>query len=183
MTDFVPTAHVPLDAFPITNVPRMQPYFLLPGEGRDTGAGAGTQRAKVLGKDTGLLFGMWESHQEPHSRGPVLHYHARMTEMFWVLEGTLHVEAGDEVIDAPAGGFALVPPGTVHTFRNATEEPSKILIMFSPGFNREMYFEGMAEHRRRDIPPTPDEVLELMHSFDQYLPGEIASEIIAKRGG
>ena len=142
----------------------------------------GVERAKVLGKDTGLLFGMWESHQEPHSRGPVLHYHARMTEMFWVLEGVLHVEAGDQVIDAPAGGFALVPPGTIHTFRNASDEPSKILIMFSPGFNREMYFEGMAEHRRRDLPPTPEEVLELMHSFDQYLPGEIASEIIAQRG-
>jgi mannose-6-phosphate isomerase-like protein (cupin superfamily) len=115
---------------------------------------------------------MFESVQPPHSRGPELHYHKRMTEMFWVVEGVIHIEAGEQSIDAPAGSFALVPPGTLHRFHNPLETPSTMLIMFSPGDQREHYFEGMAEFASRETPPTREEVLNLMHQYDQYIPGE-----------
>lgn len=153
--------------------PKRPPIFLLPGEGKkiENGRG-GSTTYKAIGADTGSLFGMFESVQPPHSRGPELHYHRRMTEMFWVVEGLIHIEAGGQSIEAPPGSFALVPPGTLHRFNNPLDTPSKMLIMFSPGDQREFYFEGMAEFSRRETPPSREEVLELMHRFDQYIPGE-----------
>ncbi len=92
--------------------------------------------------------------------------------MFWVVEGVIHIEAGGQSIEATAGSFALVPPGTLHRFNNPLDTPSTMLIMFSPGDQREQYFEGMAEFASRADPPSREEVLDLMHRFDQYVPGE-----------
>ena len=44
--------------------------------------------------------------------------------------------------------------------------------MFSPGDNREEYFEGLAEFARREGGASREEVVDLMHRYDQYLPGE-----------
>lgn len=41
-----------------------------------------------------------------------------MTEIFYVLEDTLTLTAGDETIQAGPGGYAYVPPGQVHGFSN-----------------------------------------------------------------
>jgi quercetin dioxygenase-like cupin family protein len=50
--------------------------------------------------------------------GPPLHVHAEQTDMFYVLDGTLTVQANDEVIDLGPGDFVSVPPGVPHTFDN-----------------------------------------------------------------
>ena len=41
--------------------------------------------------------------------------------------------------------FPFVPPGGIHGFRNAADEPASILILFAPRAAREHYFEGLAE--------------------------------------
>ncbi|MEO8540395.1 MAG: cupin domain-containing protein [bacterium] len=149
------------------------PLFLLPGEGRWVSSGPGGRTTfKATGAETESRFGLFESVQPAHSRGPELHLHRRMTEMFWVLEGTIHIEAGGQAIDAPAGSFALVPPGTLHRFNNPLDVPSRMLIMFSPGDDREKYFEGLAEFAARSNPPSREEVLDLMHRYDQFVPGD-----------
>ena len=43
--------------------------------------------------------------------------------MFYVLEGTLRVSLGDEVLELEAGSFVCVPPGTPHTFANKSDRP------------------------------------------------------------
>jgi mannose-6-phosphate isomerase-like protein (cupin superfamily) len=53
--------------------------------------------------------------------------------MFYVLEGALTLRLGDETVEAPAGSFAFVPPGNVHTFSNPSDETVRMLNLMAPG--------------------------------------------------
>ena len=52
--------------------------------------------------------------------------------MFYVLEGTLTLRLGDREIEAGPGSFACVPPGVVHTFRNDSDDPVRMLNFNTP---------------------------------------------------
>lgn len=68
---------------------------------------------------------------------PPLHVHDHEEEAFYVLEGSLDVHLGEEVVRAGAGSFCLVPRGTVHSFRSVGEVPARMLVLLSPpGFER-----------------------------------------------
>jgi quercetin dioxygenase-like cupin family protein len=73
--------------------------------------------------------------------GPPPHIHTSEDEFFCVLDGTFEIRIGDEVHVLGPGGFAHVPRGTIHNFRNTAETPSRILVGFTPsgieGFFRE----------------------------------------------
>jgi uncharacterized RmlC-like cupin family protein len=65
--------------------------------------------------------------------GPPPHVHTREDEFFYVLDGRFDIRVGDELHHLGPGGFAYVPRGTVHNFRNAAATPSRILVGFTPG--------------------------------------------------
>ena len=68
---------------------------------------------------------------EPQSQAP-LHLHHSDDEAWYVLEGTLHVRRGDEVVEARAGCAVLVPRGTPHTYWNPALEPARYLLLMTP---------------------------------------------------
>ena len=45
----------------------------------------------------------------------------------------------------PADDFVYVPEGGIHGFKNDSDDPATLLILFVPGAPREGYFEGIAE--------------------------------------
>src|SRR5947208_16420739 len=47
-----------------------------------------------------------------------LHLHRNDDELWYVLEGVLHVRVGAEVFEARAGSAVLAPRGTPHTYWN-----------------------------------------------------------------
>jgi len=63
--------------------------------------------------------------------------------MFYVLAGTLTLHRGDREIEAGLGTFACVPPGVVHTFRNDSDRPARLLNFNTPA--------GWENHMR-DLP-------------------------------
>ena len=67
--------------------------------------------------------------------GPPLHVHREQYDTFYVLDGVLAIQVGDEVIDLLPGDFASVPPGTPHTFDNIRKDqpPVKLCNVMSPG--------------------------------------------------
>ena len=67
-----------------------------------------------------------------------------MSEAFFVLSGTTKLYDGTQWADCHQGDFLYVPPGGVHGFRNAADEPASVLMLFAPGAPRETYFEGLA---------------------------------------
>lgn len=50
-----------------------------------------------------------------------------------MLDGTLAVLLGDEEHETPAGSYALIPPGNVHTVSNPDAEPVRFLNVSAPG--------------------------------------------------
>jgi len=65
--------------------------------------------------------------------GPPPHFHERHLDSFFVLEGTLTLLLGDDAAEASAGSYAVVPPGSVHTFSNPGEGTVRALNIMGPG--------------------------------------------------
>jgi mannose-6-phosphate isomerase-like protein (cupin superfamily) len=101
------------------------------GEGEQVGGPTGVT-IKAGGEETGGTFYLGEVVAEPGFPGPPPHVHERLHDMFYVLDGTLTVQVGAEVVELGAGGFACVPPGEVHTFSNPTGAPVRFLNFNTP---------------------------------------------------
>jgi mannose-6-phosphate isomerase-like protein (cupin superfamily) len=67
--------------------------------------------------------------------GPPLHVHREQDDTFFILEGVLTVQVGEEVFDLGPGDFATVPPGLPHTFSNIRQNqpPVKAVNLMTPG--------------------------------------------------
>ncbi len=104
-----------------------------PGAGERHTPGAASEIViKATGDDTAGSFFLSESVIEGGFPGPPPHRHARLHDMFYVLEGTLRMRIGDDERDVGSGTFVCVPPGVVHTFRNDTDEPVRFLNFNTP---------------------------------------------------
>ncbi len=78
--------------------------------------------------------------------GPPLHLHRDQDDTFYILDGTLTIQVGDDVFDIGPGDFLSVPPGVAHTFDNLHNgaEPVRAINIMTPGGLFDM-FDKMAE--------------------------------------
>jgi len=67
--------------------------------------------------------------------GPPLHVHREQDDTFFILDGVLAIQVGDDVFDLGPGDFATVPPGVPHTFGNVRKDqpPVKVCNLMTPG--------------------------------------------------
>jgi quercetin dioxygenase-like cupin family protein len=78
-----------------------------------------------------------ESAMPPGAKGPPLHTHD-FDETFYVLEGELTVQLGQELTRVGAGGLAFALGGIPHTLANRGTMNARFLIICTPaGFERE----------------------------------------------
>jgi mannose-6-phosphate isomerase-like protein (cupin superfamily) len=94
----------------------MEPIVLTETDGESYAAGA--LRLRPLAQSPEQPIAVTESAVPPGFPGPVRHRHARMTDVFSVLEGELTFDLPGEQRILGAGAFVLVPPGVAHTFAN-----------------------------------------------------------------
>jgi mannose-6-phosphate isomerase-like protein (cupin superfamily) len=135
-----------------------------PGDGERLDAGATAIVIKATGDDTGGTFFMCESTIPPGFPGPPPHTHETLTDMFYVLEGTMTFRLGDESLTAGPGTFVCARPGEVHTFSNPTDQPVRFLNFNTPsGF--EHYMRELAA-AGRDGPLTPEVIGEIASRHD-----------------
>ena len=90
----------------------------------------------------------------PPGGGPPPHRHA-FEEMFHVLEGAIEVTLRDEATTARAGDTVNVPAAAPHAFRNASDEPARVLCLVSPA-GLERYFAAWGDAVERRDAPAPD---------------------------
>jgi mannose-6-phosphate isomerase-like protein (cupin superfamily) len=102
-----------------------------PGEGEKIGGPTGVT-LKATGEETNDSFYLGEAVVEPGFPGPPPHFHERLHDMFYVLDGTLNMRLGDDTTELQAGSFVCVPPGVVHTFSNPSETPVRFLNFNTP---------------------------------------------------
>jgi quercetin dioxygenase-like cupin family protein len=138
-----------------------------PGDARALRLLGGEIRMLATSEDTGGAFAVLEYTMSPRFQGPNRHTHARTTAAFFVLEGTVTFTLEGRKIEAGPGAFALVPPGTAHTFSNLTDAPARMLELLSPG-GFERYFDELAGLLARDPgwPPDPQKLQVILERYD-----------------
>jgi quercetin dioxygenase-like cupin family protein len=135
-----------------------------PGEGEQLGFGPSALVLHATSETTGGTLFLAESTIQPGFPGPPPHTHENLHDMFYVLEGTLTVELEGERLEATAGTFICVPPGTVHTFANTSDVPVRILNFNTPG-GFEHYMRELAE-ASKDGQPTREEIGKIASKYD-----------------
>ena len=113
-------------------------------------------------------YGLYRWNMAPRKDGPGPHFHRAISESFFVLEGTVQIFDGTDWKDARPGDFCCAPEGGIHGFRNRSDGPSSMLILFSPGAPRESYFEGLAEIAATGVRPSDEVMAEFYVAHDTF---------------
>ena len=106
----------------------------------------------------------------PPGEGPPPHIHSREEEGFYVLEGQITFQIGDERLTAGAGTYANMPIGSLHSFRNDTQQVARMLISVAPAGLEQMFFEVGRPIAADEPPgpPTPEEIEKLLAIAPKY---------------
>jgi len=92
---------------------------------------------KIRSMDTDDAYGLVEITSLPKVPGPPPHYHKQSSEFFFILKGTLDVMRDGQWSKMSAGAFVELPPNSVHTFINNTDQNVVWLTGWRPkGFQR-----------------------------------------------
>ena len=112
--------------------------ILGPGEGRSYPMGRIAAVFKADESESESRYSISEWWLEPHTQGPGAHSHPD-DDIFYVLEGTMSVLAGETWTHATRGSFILVPGGLTHDFENRGDIRAGVLNLSIPGsFERHM---------------------------------------------
>ena len=88
----------------------------------------------------------------PANSGPPPHTHARSDEVFYILEGTVHLQVRDSVSTAEAGQLVRVPRGEPHAFVVQSEQ-ARMLIFFMPAAMDELIAMTTSPATQLTVPP------------------------------
>ena len=125
-----------------------------PDEGQATWAMGSLFERLVSGTETGGAFDLTLATQPP-GIAPPLHVHAHEAEAFYLLEGTMVYQAGEDLHHLAAGSFIYLPQGVPHAFRITGTTPARFLGFVAPAGLMDLYDEvGMPAAERRL--PGPD---------------------------
>jgi quercetin dioxygenase-like cupin family protein len=127
-------------------------------------------RFLATGKDTNGKYALWEN-LVPPGGGPPLHVHSREEEGFYILEGEIKFQAGDQQIVATAGMFMNMSIGLPHSFKNESGKPAKMMIIVAPAGLENMFLEAGAalpDGSTNALPKTQDEINKLVAIAPKY---------------
>lgn len=147
-----------------------QPTLKQPGKGRTIGVVGDIYRFLATGEDTDGRYAVMEAIVPPGG-GPPPHIHSREEEGFFVLEGEITFQLGEERFVAGAGTFANMPVGSLHSFKNESGKPAKMLISVAPAGLEKMFLEvgvPLAEGATTALPPTKEEIEKLLLIAPNY---------------
>ena len=150
-------------------MPRL-PTLKKPTEGRTIAVVGDVYRFLATGDNTHGTYAMWEAIVPPGG-GPPPHVHSREEEGFYILEGEIVLQAGDRKIVASPGMFANMPIGLLHSFKNESSKPAKMLIIVAPAGLENMFFEvgvPLPDGSTTALPPTQEEIEKLLKIAPKY---------------
>ena len=87
-------------------------------------------------EETGGHVSVTEIEVPAHSAGPPLHTHD-FDEAFYMLEGELIFQVGEELATKGAGELSFAPRNVAHALANHSETPARYVLVCTPaGFER-----------------------------------------------
>jgi len=93
------------------------------------------------------------------------HYHTKIEEIFYVLEGELDLRCGERTVRGGAGTCVFVPPGAAHAFGNSGSSPGRMLLITAPP-GHEKYFDELRDLIAKGGKPDPDALAKLRAKYD-----------------
>jgi mannose-6-phosphate isomerase-like protein (cupin superfamily) len=151
----------------------MNVTLLKPGEGHVVPLGSIHMIVQEDGSNTRNTLGIAEFFIPAHATAPITpppHIHHAHEEGFYVLEGELEFLAGTQTVHAGTGALVMVPIGTLHTFSNPFDKPARFLNTFTPP-RYIHYFEELSELLRAGVPPSPQQLTDLMARYQTEVVG------------
>src|SRR5918997_234420 len=109
---------------------------------------------KATGKQTGGRYTLVEV-LEPEGEEAPLHVHHNEDEAFWILEGELTFQVGDETIKASPGSFLFGPRDIPHRY-TVDSGPARMLFVLSPAGFEEFIYATSEPAKERVLLPAPE---------------------------
>ena len=94
------------------------------------------------------------------------HRHTGSSELFYVVDGSVLILAGTEVVTLQQGDLAVVPPQLPHAFAGTADSGGDLLIVITPGVERFGYFRLLA--RLLQGQATTEELQAAQERYDNY---------------
>ena len=133
----------------------------------------------ATGKDTDNAFSLIHCYFRKGFTPPK-HYHEHEDESFYILEGEIEFNIGDERFRATAGSLVVAPKGVPHHFELVTET-AKALLLISPAGFEVIFQEFGTPAETLELPPIPTnlnkELFERMHQRMSELGGFFLPQI------
>src|SRR3954465_7175369 len=129
---------------------------------------------KIPGEATDGRFSLIEF-LFPRHASPPLHTHPQ-DESYFVLEGRMTIQAGDQRLELDAGAAAAVPMGVPHTFR-VDSATARVLVVSTPAGIERMVRDGAVPATTPTLPPAdaprpaPDELSRIFEAHGQVTLG------------
>lgn len=143
------------------NTQLLEPMLTRSAEGEARWWFACLAEIKVTAEQTGGLLSIIEVTEPPSAEGP-WHVHHREDEGFWILDGDVTLQIGDETIEAHAGDFAFGPRGIPHRY-TVGETGCRMLFIMTPGGFENLVREMSVPAKSRTLPPASDEEPDWAH--------------------
>jgi quercetin dioxygenase-like cupin family protein len=106
---------------------------------------------KATAADTGGQLTIIEVTCAPGFEAP-LHVHHREDEAFWILEGGVTLQVGEETFEAAAGDYALGPRDIPHRY-SVGDEGCRMLFICTPGGFEALVRDMSEPAASRTVPP------------------------------
>lgn len=109
---------------------QIKPYALKQGEGWVYRYGIDfTLKAGEVQNGSGASFLEYVTRK---GEEPPSHTHQTEDEMFYVLEGAVTFQCGEETFDVEKGGFIFLPVGIRHGYTIRSEDPVRLIVVTAP---------------------------------------------------
>ncbi|MDX1961863.1 MAG: quercetin 2,3-dioxygenase [Pirellulales bacterium] len=146
------------------------PKIVSKGDGTQVWAMGVLVTVMVTAADTGGAYSVFEDFIPPGA-GPVPHTHTKEDETIFVLEGKLRAWLGGKQYDVKIGDFVHMPRGVQHYFKNVSDEPTRMLLTYTPGGFEQWFLDiGKAATPDSKVAPviTPDDITKAVAQAKKY---------------
>lgn len=110
--------------------------------------GCSTLQLLLDATPTGGALSAHRVHLSEGQLGANPHRHTHSSELFFVVDGSLDVLAGEQMLTATLGDLVVVPPEHPHAFAASEGCRADVLVMITPGIDRFPLFRTMADALR-----------------------------------
>jgi mannose-6-phosphate isomerase-like protein (cupin superfamily) len=89
---------------------------------------------------TGGAMSAHRTHLTNGALGANPHRHTISSEAFYMVDGSLDVLVGEDLVRITSGDLAVVPPGIVHAFAASPGCDAEVFVFITPGVQRFHFF-------------------------------------------